>query len=174
MNSESLFTEATAKLGEAQIINRGDASAGRSQICYQSAKGSDNIHLIFESGEVTDSFYVFVGGPDWKGSDACARSTLITAGLSLASGIQLGQSPVSLKTILGKPNVVKGNKYIWSFGVEKKSTEKDLERVRKQHPELSDEDFHRDYDFFELSANIEARFSDSKLTYLAVSRAQTY
>lgn len=174
LNSESLFTEATAKLGEAQVINRGDASAGRSQICYQSTKGSDNIHLIFERGEITDSLYLFVGGPDWKGSDVCARSTLVTAGLSLASGIQLGQTPASLKTILGKPNAVKGNRYIWSFGVEKKSTAKDLERLRKQHPDPSDEDFHRDYDFFDLGANIEAKFSDSKLTYLAVSRAATY
>lgn len=174
LNSESLFTQATAKLGEAQVINRGDASAGRSQICYQSASGSDNIHLIFERGEVTDSFYLFVGGPDWKASDLCARSGLITGGLSLASGIQLGQTPARLKTVLGNPNAVRGNKYIWSFGVEKKSTAKDLERVRRQRPELSDEDLHRDYDFFELSVNIRAKFSDSKLTYLVVSRAAAY
>lgn len=174
LNSEGLFDRAAAKLGKSVVINRADASAGRSQICYQSLKGSDNLHLIFERGEVTDSFYLFVGGPDWKGRDKCARSSLIAPEVSTASGVQLSQPLSRLTAILGKPHAVKGNTYTWAFAAQRKTPAKDLERLRNHHPELSDEDFHRNYDFFDLSEHIEARFSDAKLIYLGVSKSETY
>lgn len=174
LNSEGLFANATAKLGKAVVVNRGDGSTGRSQICYQSVSDTDNVHLVFERGEVLDSFYLFVDGPGWKSSDKCARSSFIARDLSIASGIKLGQTPSRLTAILGKPNAVEGNTYTWAFEVQKKNSPKDLERVRKQHPELSDEDFHRNYDFYDLSAYIEARFSEAKLIYLALSKSETY
>lgn len=174
LNSEKLFDEVAAKLGKPKMIERGDGSSGRSQACYRSAKDSENVHLIFETGEVVESFYLFVDGPDWNGSDACVRSSLITKDLSVASGIKLGQTPSQLRAILGEPSIVAKNTYTWCFGIEKRTPPKDLERARKQHAELSDEDFHRDYDFFYLGAHIDARFSDAKLVYLAVSKSETY
>jgi len=174
LNSHSLFTKVAAKLGKAVVISRGDGSTGRSQICYQSAQSSGNIHLIFERGEVTDSFYLFIDGPDWKGSNACAKSNLVTKSLSVASGIQLGQRPSQLRAILGKPIIVVKNTYTWSFGAEVKNSTKVLEKARKQHPELSEEDFHRHYDYFYLNANIETNFLNSKPIFLAVSKSETY
>jgi hypothetical protein len=39
---------------------------------------------------------------------------------------------------------------------------------------LSDKDFHDNYDSYDVELYIEARFTDGKLTYLAVSRAESY
>src|SRR5215472_11725588 len=76
---EDLLSRAAGKLGRAQTAERGDASSGRAQVCYASPqRRSRPIHLVFESGEVTDSFYFFAGGPDWEGSDLCVKSRLVS------------------------------------------------------------------------------------------------
>lgn len=173
--ANDLFGKAVARLGEAQTVHRGDASGGRSQICYTSLQDHENrIHLVFESGEVSDWFYLFAGGPDWKGSDVCARSNLVTKNLSVASGLRLGQTPAEVKAILGKPSAVLGNKIIYSFEVEKKTSAGDLDKLRHQNPSLSEEELHRNYDSYSLGVYIEARFAQSKLNYLAVSRTAVY
>ena len=57
---DDIFSKAEVKLGKAAIIERGDAAAGRSQVCYVSPEG--RIYLIFEKGEVSELFYLFRGG----------------------------------------------------------------------------------------------------------------
>src|SRR5580704_4994940 len=39
--SEAMFGQARAMLGEASLVERGDAATGRDQICYVSAEDSD-------------------------------------------------------------------------------------------------------------------------------------
>ena len=112
---------------------------------------SEEVHLVFERGEVTDSYYLFVGGPDWRGSDLCVKSNLVTINLSAASGLRLGQTPSEFKAILGKPSAVIGNKIIYSYGVEKKSSAGEFDKLRQQNPELSEEEFRRNYEFLILS-----------------------
>ena len=175
LGDNGLFGKAVAKLGEAQTVHRGDASSGRSQICYTSLQDHENrIHLVFESGEVSDWFYLFAGGPDWKGSDVCAKSNLVTKNLSVASGLRLGQTPAEVKAILGKPSAVLANRIIYSFEVEKKTSAGDLDKLRHQNPSLSEEELHRNYDSYSLGVYIEARFAQSKLNYLAVSKTAVY
>ena len=171
---DDMFSKAAVKLGKAPIIERGDVATGRSQVCYMSPEEHGKIHLVFEKGEVTESFYLFEGGPDWKGSDLCVKLNLVTKSFSVASGLRLGQTPAEIKAILGKPSVVTGNKLIYSFSVQKKSSAADFDRLRQQHPELNEADLHRNYEFYSLGVYIEARFSSSKLTYLAVSKAEAY
>jgi hypothetical protein len=175
LGDDSLFSKAVAKLGEAQTVQRGDASSGRSQICYTSLQDRPNrIHLVFETGEVSDWFYLFEDGPDWKGSDLCVKSNLVTKNLSVASGLRLGQTPAEVKAILGKPSAVIGNKIIYSFEVEKKTSTGDFDKLRQQHPSLSEEELHRNYESYSLGVYIEARFAQSKLNYLAVSKTEAY
>jgi len=151
------------------------ASSGRSQICYVSGQDRPKkVHLVFESGEVSNLFYLFAGGPDWIGSDLCVKSNLVTENLSVASGLRLGQTPDEVKAILGKPSAVIGNKVIYSFAFEKKTSSSDFDKLRQQHPELSDEDLHRNYELYSIGVYIEARFTQSKLSYLSVSKAETY
>ena len=174
LSDDDPLEKATAKLGKAQLVVRGDASTGRHQICYVSANDRPTVHLIFERGEVSDSFYLFAGGPDWGGSNACAKSKLLKENVSVASGIHLGQSPADVKAILGKPSVVAGDKVIYSFAVEKATPEKDFDRLRKEHPELNEDALRSNYGFYSLAVYVEARFKQSKLTYLAVLKTETY
>jgi hypothetical protein len=171
---DDLFGKATAKLGKAQQVERGDASTGRSQACYSSVQDHPRIHLVFEKGEVADSFYLFADGPDWKGSNFCFRSNLVTENLSIASGLRLGQTPAEVKAILGKPSASIGNKIVYSFEVQKKTPVGDFDRLRQRYPELSDEELHREYEFYSLGVYVEARFAQSKLTYLAVLKTEAY
>jgi hypothetical protein len=171
---KDLFIKATARLGKAPTIERGDGSTGRSQICYASMQDSEKAHLVFERGEVADSYYLFAGGPDWKGSDLCVKSNLVTKNLSAASGLRLGQTPSALKAILGKPSAVIRNKIVYSYGVEKKSSAGDFDKLRQQHPELNEKELRQNYEFYSLGVYIEARFVQSKMTYLLVSKIEAY
>ncbi len=169
-----LFGKAAAKLGKAAIIERGDAATGRSQACYTSIGAAPMVHLIFENGEVSESFYLFSGGPNWKGSDLCAKSNSVTEDLSVASGLRLGQAPSEVRAILGQPSVATASKLIYSYSIQKKSSAKDFEKLRPRYPELSDQELHRQYEFYTLGVYIEARFSTGRLTYLAVSKTEAY
>jgi hypothetical protein len=174
LRDDDPLSKAAAKLGKAQRVERGDASAGRAQICYSSVKDHPRIHLVFESGEVSNWFYLFADGPDWKGSNLCIKSNLVTEKLSVASGLRLGQTPAEVRAILGRPSAVIGNKIVYSYAVQKKTPDKDLDKLRQQHPELSEEELHRNYEFYSLGVYMEARFTQSKLTYLAVSKTEAY
>ncbi|HKW62602.1 MAG TPA: hypothetical protein VJN89_08670 [Candidatus Acidoferrum sp.] len=172
---DDLLTKVAGKLGKAQIIQRGDASSGRTQVCYTSVQEHPSrIHLVFETGEVSDSFYLFADGPDWNGSDLCVKSKLVTENLSLASGLRLGQTPAQVEAILGKPSLIEGDKVMYSFVVEKKTPPADFKKLRQKYPELSEEEFRRNYESYSLGVNIEARFGHSRLNYLAVLKTETY
>ncbi len=89
--SEEMFRRTAAKLGKTQIIERGDASTGRSQACYVSSKGSPKTFLIFEQGEVDFGFYLFSDSRPWNGMDRCTPSAFVSDEISIASGLHLGQ-----------------------------------------------------------------------------------
>jgi hypothetical protein len=161
-----------AKFGDATEVERGDAASGRDQICYESPSGT--IHLIFEWGEVDSVLYLFEGGRKWDGVELCARSAAVSSGVSMASGLRLGLTTEQVKAILGIPNTSAPDKLVYYFGVRKKATAKDLARLRKNNPDMSDKEFHESFDYSDVEAYIEARFASGKLDYLAISRSETY
>jgi len=161
------------KMGKTTVVQRGDASTGRSQICYSSPGKEPKIYLIFEKGEVNDAFYLFTGGPDWNASDRCTDSNLIAETLSTRSGLHLGQTRAQVRTILGKPSLVSGDKMIYSLDAQKKTSVADLQNLRRQNPAISDDEFHKGYDFYTLGVYIEARFLTDKLVYLAISKTES-
>jgi len=160
-----------AKVGKAKRLERGDASSGREQVCYVPADDQTKIHLIFEFGEVESTFYLFVGGSDWRGSGLCAKSKQVSMSSGTASGLKLGITRDQLEAILGKPDVIIDERLIYSRKVEKRTTPEEFETLRKEYPQkLSDKAAHERFDFQTVVMYIEARFANSKLTYLAVSR----
>lgn len=173
LNDET-FGKAKAKLGKAIVVKRGDASAGRSQICYSSPGKKSKTYLIFEKGEVNDAFYLFNVGLDWKGSEQCSESNLVTANLSTDSGLHLGQTSAQVRDVLGKPNFASDDKIVYFFSVEKKTPAADFETLKKQNPEMTQDELHRNYDFYTLDVYILARFLNDKLVYLGVSKTETY
>lgn len=173
LDDETLRKAAT-RLGKATLVERGDASTGRSQICYSSPGKRPKTYLIFEKGEVNDAFYLFNVGPDWNGSERCAESSLITANLSTASGLHLGQTSAQVRAILGKPSSLRDNTIIYSLEAEKKTSAGDFENLKQRNPQLSQDELHRNYDSYTLGVYIEARFFSDKLRYLVVSKTESY
>jgi hypothetical protein len=171
--TEKMFERAAEKLGKAAIVDRGDASSGRSQACYVSDGDEGKVHLIFEQGEVEFGFYLFANGPDWYGSERCVPSKLISRSLSTASGLHLGQTPVQVMAILVKPSILRKNELIYSLHAKKKTSEADIKKLRKLYPSLSDKEFHESWDYYDLGVGVVAKFADSKLTYLSISETET-
>jgi hypothetical protein len=166
------FKDITAKLGRAVRIQRGDASTSREQACYRSASARGPVYLIFEFGEDESNFYLFADGGDWSGRNSCVTSKQVSSDISTASGLRLGLTPDQFKAILGQPDTTVDNKLVYSRRVKMKSTPEQFARQRKEYPDvLSDTLAHQKFDFYTASIYIEAKFTDSKLSYLAVSSA---
>lgn len=170
---ETMFSRAATKLGKAAKVMRGDASTGRRQVCYSSPDAQEKVHLIFEQGEVGYTSYLFAGGPAWEGADRCVTSNVISQSLSTVSGLHLGMTPTQVIAILGKPSRRREKELLYSFLVTKKTSPKDLKQARDRNPQMSEEDFQANYGSYDLSTAVLAKFKDSKLAYLAVSKVET-
>lgn len=160
-------------LGEAPTTGRGDASTGREQACYVSSDVAHPTYLIFEEGEVNSAFYLFSETTPWNGRDLCVRSKRVSRSVKTESGLCLRQTPEQVAKILGKPSERRGNALYYLLHVEKKTPQGQLARIRTRHPELSDKQFHDDYDRYDLTVFIYAKFRHSSMVYLAVSVAET-
>ena len=167
------FTRAVAKLGAARTIQRGDAATGREQLCYVSQGNGEKVHLVIEQGELESVFYLFVGGPDWYGSDRCVQSTLVRRDVATGVGLRLGQSPAEVIAILGKPTKLAPSQMIYSFSVKKRTSPQDLADARRRNPEMSEKQIQDDFGAYYLGAFVLAKFEAGKLTYLAVSKGES-
>jgi hypothetical protein len=165
-----------AEIGKANLVRRGDGAYSRSQVCYSSTDNSHEVHLIFEESGEGDSysFYLFEGGPHWNGSDLCMVSPRVSLGLQTGSGLHLGQTISQVRSILGRPSTDLRDKLVYVYEVKRRTKTSDLEKMRRADPKLSDKDLHESFDFTYFIAYIEARFVDSKLSYLAVTKSETY
>jgi hypothetical protein len=143
--TSSPFTSAIEKLGYAQKVKRGDGPTARRQLCYES-KGKPPSFLVFESAEVSEGFYLFSSKKDWHGRKRCT-DTSSTQAWKTDSGLRLGLSPAQVQTILGKPDDAHDNRVLY------------LRQFKQNN--------------LDVTLYIEARFADSRLNYLAVSRAET-
>jgi hypothetical protein len=166
------FSDVRSKFGNASKVQRGDAASGRDQICYLSSSG--NVHLIFELGEVGALAYLFEDGPKWNGSELCATSKAVSEQTSTASGLRLGLEPEQVKKILGDPSIGSPSKLIYYFGYKEKTPPETLTQLRKDHSQMNDAEFRKNYEYAEGEAYIEARFALGKLNYLAISKSETY
>jgi hypothetical protein len=167
---EEGFSNIPAKLGKAAEVTRGDASTGRGQFCYTSADGS--VRVIFERGEVEYAYYLFTGGPGWKGGEYCHKSDLVSGSASTGSGLQLRMNPADVQAVLGKPNIATAGKLIYARSIRKETSQEDLKKIRERSPSLTDAQLN-EYRFYDLNVSIVARFSGSKLIYLAVAKSET-
>jgi hypothetical protein len=167
------FRAVKGRFGRAVSASRGDATSARHQICYVSDR-KPPVRLIFEEGDLNLAFYLFEGGLAWNGQALCAESSQVTSSLRTKSGLGLGMSPAEVEAVLGKADISNPTKLVYQREVEKRTPDDKLAALRLEHSELSDKDFHDNYDSYDVELYIEARFTDGKLTYLAVSRAESY
>ncbi len=170
---EGLLKHAMDRLGAAKTVKRGDAGESRDQLCYVSNGENPNTYLIFETGEVNYAFYLFQGKP-WKGSDNCQQTDLVSSKLSTGSGVHLGQSPADAMAILGKPSRQRADGLVYLLSARMKNTPANLQKIRKQHPEMSEKEINDNFGVYDLTATVVLKFTDSKLTYIAISKSETY
>jgi hypothetical protein len=161
------FDDMIAKLGGAKVTSRSDGADGRKQICYASSGSADKVHLIFETGDIMEAFYLFSGGTEWTGSDRCVNSDLISGNLGTASGIHLGQDRKDAETMLGQPSATYDKRTVYSFEGERTLTP---EEFKKLHPDSAG--FPNETLVYTIDVRIDARFENSKVTYLAISRSE--
>ena len=107
------------------------------------------------------------------GDDLCARSPTVTAELKTASGLGLGMTRSQVESILGKPTASKGDKLVYFRQVKEKNSPEILRRLRREHPDISNEEFHRDYDFSDLTVYIEVSSPARRSTALGLSMSET-
>lgn len=170
---QEFFEQAIKSLGRTTIVVRGDAAGGREQACFVSGERNPKTHLIFEQGEVNYSFYLFAGGKTWTGEEHCLSSAKVSSSLSTVCGLRLGLSPKQVIAILGTPSEQRKDELTYSLHISKKYTEEELRAVRKNHPGVSEEELRKVYGYYDWSAGFDCKFENSKLTYLAVSLAET-
>jgi len=160
-------------MGVAPTTGRGDASTGREQACYVSSDAAHPTYLIFEQGEVNAAFYLFSETTPWNGRNLCVSSKRVSTNVRTNSGLHLAQTPEEVVKILGEPSERRGDALYYLLHVEKKTPPDQFARVRAQHPELSEKQLHDDYDRYDLTVFICAKFRRSSMVYLAVSVAET-
>jgi hypothetical protein len=168
------LSQALFKLGPATVVNRGDAATARGQVCYVSEAPRKNVYLIFEEGEVNESFYLLRGGPRWIGESHCAPSKLVSGNLKNDAGLGLDQTRARVTGLLGKPSLSSPDKLVYVFSVRKKTPEGDFEKARRAHSEMSKEQLEENYGSYDLYVNIEVRFTRTRTNYIGVLWSATY
>jgi hypothetical protein len=166
----SSFRMLTAKFGKATEVSRGDAASGRHQVCYEATRPNSKQYLVFEFGEVEETFYLFEDGPSWIGEEQCTKSS--SKGWVTPTGLKLGINRSKVEEILGKPDAVERDRIVYLRETKHNLSPQEFAQMRKNYPQLSDQEAHEQLDYFDLTAFIDARFSNSKLIYLAVSKTE--
>jgi hypothetical protein len=173
MDHDASFRSIKNKFGRTVIAARGTTSSARQQVCYLSAQNPP-VRLIFEEGDLSLSFYLVAEGQGWNGQALCVQSGQVSANLRTKSGLGLGMSTGEVVRILGQADIANRERLVYEREVEQQTPGEKLTELRKEHAEMSDKDFHDNYDSYELELYIEARFTSGKLSYLAVSKAESY
>ena len=173
LETDAPFRNVRDRFGRAVSAIRSKGVSGREQFCYISER-SPSVHLVFEQGESNQEFYLFDGGEPWNGQALCAESAQVTSALRTKSGLGLGMSPTEVEQVLGKPDFSSSNRFIYYRDIEKQTSGDKLAQLRTEHADLADKEFHDSYDSYDLELYIEVRFTDGKMTYLAVSKGESY
>jgi len=173
LDHEGTFRSVRNRFGRTVTATRGATTSARQQVCYLSAQ-SPPVRLIFEEGDLSLSFYLVAGGQGWNGQALCAESPQVSGNLRTKSGLGLGMSTAEVARILGKADISNADRLVYEREIEQHTADDKLTELRKEHSEMSDKDFHDNYDSYELELYIEARFTNDKLTYLAVSKTESY
>jgi hypothetical protein len=151
------------KLGTATILERGDASVGRAQVCYRSATPSERVKLVFEQSECAEGIYLFVDGKPFVGSDRCVPTMLVDRQLKTPTGLGIGLSRAQVLKILGRPSCRNTDSFVYAYSVMLKKTKENLEEEQKDFPNYSPDPDYED----DLSILIRFRKGRSWYFYLA-------
>jgi len=188
---EEVLDQAARILGKVETVATGDASEFLERACYRSTVGNDSTRLIFVRGEVSPYFVLSSESSAWTWKTPCKRSPKITRNIATTSGLHLGQTQEQVIAILGLPTRLSQNakngrdNLVYSLEARKKTDPGDLaimlqEEMQKSQSLTAKEkeylvkDFHENYDFYDLSVDIDAKFINNALIKLEVFWSATY
>jgi hypothetical protein len=123
--------------------------------------------VIFEEAEIYSLLYIFEGGASWKGSDLCARSHLVSKKITTSNGLRLGLSAGEVKQILGTPTFETPEKPLYFTEYPAQAPTRRFREFRPNNPRLRVEDI-------TVNAYVAARFTNTRLTYLAIGRSEVW
>jgi hypothetical protein len=182
--SGDFFNQVFGILGDFDIAESGDASTALREACYRSVGDADPTILILGEGEVDQSFTLSSDGSAWKWKSPCRKTSKITRDLPTASGLRLGQTQEQVIAVLGLPtrrsrNFKNGwDDLAYELEAKKRMSSKELapylQDALKEHPNLDQRNWIKEYGFYDLSVSIEAKFLNDKLTTLKVDWSETY
>ncbi len=150
------------------MVSRGNGPNARAQKCYTS---KDKVFLVFEEGESNSAFYLFSETTPWNGVKMCARAENLSKSAATDSGLQLGQTQEDVIRILGEPTIRHSNELLYLLDSKKPTPPEKLAQLRSDNAGLSDKDFQDKFGKYDITVIIRAKFSHSKMEYLAVSES---
>lgn len=171
---EGQTSQVPSKLGAATTVQRGDAATSRAQMCYACEPDRGDVHLVFEEGEVSKSYYLFEDGPHWNGESYCASSKAVSADLKNEAGLGLGETRAQVTALLGKPSLDRPDRLVYVFSLRKKTPAAEFEASRQTHPELSESELEENFGYYDLWIEIDVRFHGSKSSYIGILWSATY
>jgi hypothetical protein len=166
---DEMLSLAGTEFGSVRPVVRGDGAKFREQACYALPVKE---YLIFEHGEVGATYYLFSDGRTWTGQDACVAVARAPNSVSTGSGLRLGQTPEQVIAILGQPSERTQDQFRYLAESKRSATAEELAQFRKEHPELNEQQLRKNSEF-NVTVSIVAKFAQSQLSYLAVSKVET-
>lgn len=163
-----------SELGKAELLPGLEHKPNR--VCYISGDNSDGTILIFQAWEISSvltSFRILSSQANFKESDQCAKSKLISKDMVTDGGLRLGLSRQQLKAILGKPTKEQGNSLLYVYHSKQSMTKEEIDEMKKVFrtsiPPSTKEEF-----YWDITSSIEGIFLNKELIVITVTKLETY
>lgn len=155
-------------LGPAPVVWSGDASTSLAQVCYVSNTARDRTYLLVEQGEVDGDFYLLRNPSPWRDGSRCTRVASLNAALEKTEHVKLGMTRAGVEQLLGKPSLIRKHELDYHFSLMVKNSPRELARVRKANPAMSEADIEANYDSYYLEAYFIIGFRYGRSNFLHV------
>ncbi len=163
------------KLGPAKILPRREQSP--ISICYISEKENDGTVVVFSAWEIDSritAMSIISDKDHFKERNQCAKSSLVSKGISIEGTIKLGLNELQLKTILGDPTKEQGKNMLYLYQTKRAMTNDEIKEMERVLPSLPSQTPPRDSQpYWDVVSSIEATFMRSELIALTISKTET-
>lgn len=157
------------KLGSAKSLPGHGSASAPNTICYVSP--DDGTVLTFGAGamggftDVTE-FALWSREEKFPNTSMCSRSSSVSVALATESGIRLGLRETDLTKIVEKKPAVRQNTASYDFLCARKMTKIEMERLF--------DDGARDNPYFDLTSQIQVRFSNGVASRIEIYKGESY
>ena len=167
---DTTLSEIQKKLGQAQLVETGDAGEYKAAICYCSPNCQTKVE--FWSSELGGPEHDLIGftlSRSKNSSSVCAELAIDDCGsLKVPRGVKLGMTLDQYKEAVGSDVQLEGSYYQKAFEKRQPMTEAERRKMLEAHPDLSLEELYWDIVIF-----VRGAFRSGTLDNLEVSKTVT-